>query len=57
VIRISNGKYLIGTDSKMASIRGNSIMVRVGGGWEKIDEYILRNQDYELTKLDRIAND
>lgn len=32
-------------------------MVRIGGGWEKIDDYISRNQESELAKLDRIMND
>ena len=43
VIRIANGKYLIGTESKMVMIKGNSCMVRVGGGFEKLDGYISRN--------------
>ena len=44
IYRISQGKYLIGTDTKLVQFRGEQVMVRVGGGWEKVDEYIARNQ-------------
>lgn len=43
IIRVVTGRYLIGTDLKMLMIKGNICMVRVGGGWERLDEYILRN--------------
>ena len=35
-------------------IKGNICMVRVGGGWERLDEYILRNQDQEIDKIKRL---
>lgn len=43
IIRVVTGRYLIGTDLKMLMIKGNICMVRVGGGWERLDEYIIRN--------------
>jgi len=42
IIRVKSGSYLIGTDLKMLMIKGNICMVRVGGGWERLDEYIIR---------------
>lgn len=32
-------------------------MVRVGGGWEKLEEYIIRNQDSELDKIRRLMTE
>lgn len=43
IIRVRPGSYLIGTDLKMLMIKGTVCMVRVGGGWEPLHEYILRN--------------
>lgn len=43
VIRIANGKYLIGTETKMVMLKNSTCMVRVGGGFEKLEEYIARN--------------
>lgn len=54
VIRISNGKYLIGTESKMCQIKGNSCMVRIGGGFQRIEEYIQNHQDAEMEKIRRL---
>ena len=42
VIRIFKGKYMIGTETKMISIRGEVAAVRVGGGWERLDLFIAR---------------
>lgn len=57
IIRISQGKYLIGTETKMLIIKGESCMVRVGGGFEKLDEYLMRNSDPELEKIRKLMND
>eukprot|EP00347_Sterkiella_histriomuscorum_P021082 403335328 len=54
IIRVLPGRYLIGTDLKMLMIKGNICMVRVGGGWERLDEYIIRNQDQEIDKIKRL---
>lgn len=45
VIRIGPGKYLLGTESKMLMIKGDICMVRVGGGFVSLQEYIERYQD------------
>ncbi|CDW72038.1 UNKNOWN [Stylonychia lemnae] len=57
IIRMMQGKYLIGTESKLLIIKGVSVMVRIGGGFEKLDEYIQRNQKNELDKLKKMMND
>lgn len=57
IIRIIQGRYLIGTEYKMLMIKNETCMVRVGGGWEKLEEYILRNQDSELDKIKRLMTE
>ncbi|CDW86537.1 growth arrest-specific protein 2 [Stylonychia lemnae] len=57
IIRILQGRYLIGTEYKMLMIKNDSCMVRVGGGFEKLEEYIMRNQDAELDKIKRMMVD
>eukprot|EP00347_Sterkiella_histriomuscorum_P009015 403342856 len=57
VIRITQGKYLLGTDSKSLVIKGDICVVRVGGGFEKLEEYLRRNQDSELDKIRRIMQE
>jgi len=37
IIRMQAGKYLIGTESKLLIIKGQSVMVRIGGGFERLD--------------------
>ncbi len=42
VIRTQPGKYLIGTDVKMVKKKNNTLIVRVGGGWESLQGYVSR---------------
>ena len=32
-------------------------MVRVGGGWEKLQEYVHRHEDEELDKIKKIMDE
>eukprot|EP00347_Sterkiella_histriomuscorum_P001325 403372467 len=57
IVRVMQGRYLIGTDYKMLMIKNETCMVRVGGGWERLEEYILRNQDTELDKIKRLMTE
>jgi hypothetical protein len=57
IIRVIQGRYLIGTEYKMLMIKNETCMVRVGGGWEKLEEYVLRNQDSELDKIKRLMTE
>ena len=38
--RISEGFYEFGTKKLQLQIKNNQIMVRVGGGWQDIDEFL-----------------
>ncbi|CDW88396.1 cell division protein [Stylonychia lemnae] len=57
IIRVASGKYLIGTDLKMLMIKGTICMVRVGGGWERLEDYINRVQDQEIDKIKRLMTE
>ena len=48
IVRIIEGKYMIGNDSKNVMIKGSKAMVRIGGGFEELESYILGHQDDEL---------
>ena len=53
IIRIKGGNYLLGTESKPVVIKGTTCVVRIGGGFENLLEYIKRYQQEELNKIDR----
>lgn len=54
VYRIGEGKYLIGTESRMCMIKGTSCVVRVGGGFETLEAYLLRYEEEELKKINKL---
>ena len=37
IIRIGEGKYLLGTESKMVILKGTTCVVRVGGGFDNLE--------------------
>ena len=51
IIRIDKSKYLLGTKVIVASVLHGSLMVRVGGGFMTIDEFVQAHQDKEISKL------
>jgi hypothetical protein len=57
IYRIGEGKYLIGTESKMCLIKGNSCVVRVGGGFQTLEEYLERNSASEVEKIAKMMQD
>ena len=56
-IRLGAVKYLIGTETKMIIIKNSTCMVRVGGGFERLEDYLARNHDSEMEKIKRMMND
>lgn len=57
IVKLGGGKYLIGTESKVAVIKGTTCVVRVGGGFENMQAYILRVQEDQMTKLEKIMKE
>ena len=48
---------MIGTESKSIIIKGTTCVIRVGGGFENLVEYITRHQEEELAKIDKMMDD
>ncbi len=40
VIKISEAKFLIGAEQKQLEIKQSVVMVRIGGGYESLTEYL-----------------
>jgi len=40
VIKLEAGKYMIGTEKKPILIKSNKLMLRVGGGYATLEEYL-----------------
>ena len=57
MVRIAEGKYLIGTDSKQVLIKNTTCVVRVGGGFQNLEEYITRSEQFELEKIKKLMKD
>lgn len=55
VKRLGNGFYLFGTRKIYARIMNGKLVVRVGGGYMFISEFILTYSDPEIAKLTKIA--
>jgi hypothetical protein len=51
VMHIKDKLYLIGHKRLNAEIRGNDVMLRIGGGYEKFSEHIPHNQRYYERQL------
>ena len=47
---VEQGKYMIGTRIVSANLEMNTVMVRVGGGYQEFYDYI-KCQDKELKRL------
>jgi hypothetical protein len=43
--------YLIGTDSRICLLKGTSIVVVVDGGFESLEDYLIRNEQSEIDKI------
>lgn len=52
-IRKSHGMYKYGTKCVNVFARGEALMVRVGGGFMNIQEFVEQHNDFEVVKLPR----
>jgi len=53
ITRIGGGFYMFGTKKIFAKVMNDKLVVRVGGGYMGIDEFINTYGESELTKLKR----
>lgn len=51
IIKVQASYYLIGTELKMLEIKGINIMVRVGGGFSDLQEYIVSCAPGQLNSI------
>jgi len=54
--KLGDGWYLFGTRRIFARIQVGKLIIRVGGGWMKIDEFIEKHADEEMAKLQRLRD-
>lgn len=52
--KLGNGYYIFGTRKIYAKIMNGKLVIRVGGGYMVIEEFISTYAEQELTKLNRI---
>jgi len=43
IVNVKDSQYLIGTDKKTCMLKSGHVLVKVGGGTERFDEYVPRN--------------
>lgn len=51
VVRLDAGKYMFGTKKILAKIINNRLVIRVGGGYTSVDEFIEQYGRMELMKM------
>lgn len=57
ILHIEKNKYLIGSNRCNCSLKGDVVLVRVGGGYERLDKYLAANRDqFELTLVTHMSN-
>ena len=55
--KLGNGFYLFGTKKIFAKILNGKLVVRVGGGYMSIEEFIATYQDAELAKIEKMSDE
>ena len=54
VKRLGDGNYLFGTKKVFAKILNGKIIIKVGGGYMSIDEFMQSYQDFEVSKVQQM---
>lgn len=55
--KLGNGHYMFGTKKIYAKILNGKLVIRVGGGYMGIEEFIATHQDAELARLAKMSPD
>ena len=45
ILHIEKNKYLIGNNKCNCSLKGDAVLIRVGGGYERFENYMTSNHD------------
>ena len=51
-VKLSAGRYLVGTEIRYIQIKGRGVLVRTGGGYMYLSEYMLHYAKAECLKVD-----
>ena len=51
IVRLEQGKYMFGSKKIMAKIINNKLVIRVGGGYMSVEEFIEQYGRMELMKM------
>ena len=54
VVRLDYGKYLIGTHERQVSLKEEGPIVRTGGGFMKLDEYLRHYSKSECIEISKM---
>ena len=54
IVKLSQGKYLIGTKEKTLQINNNGVIVRTGGGFMYLEEYLRHYSRSECIELNNL---
>ena len=54
VIKLCDGKYMIGTEQKPILVRSDRLLIRVGGGFVTLEEYLNKNSLSENIKFSKV---
>lgn len=59
VVKLEPGKFMIGTEKKQVIVKNDTLIVRIGGGFESLDrhiDHIARNECLKITHTMRTKN-
>ena len=56
-IKLEEGKYMIGTEKRTIMVRSDRLMIRVGGGFATLEEYLHQNAPFECIKIHMVMKD
>merc|ERR1712110_258701 len=57
VIKLEAGKYMIGAEKKPIQIKNDSLLIRVGGGYATLEEYLHQNGPFECIKIVKVMKE
>ena len=56
IAKISDNKYMIGTEGKLIIVKSDKVMIRTGGGYVPLDEHINKFALFECLLIWRTMN-
>ena len=58
IIKLNNeGKYMIGAEAKTIIVKTDRLFIRVGGGYDTLEDFIKQNAPFECIKIYKVQRD